>query len=77
MNIIKKVVNPCKCERGQAFCEINIIDGKLSIHGVIGPTNGGNCKGASGQCQDEIKESMMVGYLKCLRNSLTLGMSGI
>lgn len=59
MNIIKKVVNPGKCERGQAFCEINIIDGKLSIHGVIGPKNNGDCTGASGQCQDEIKESMV------------------
>lgn len=31
------------------FCEIKYKDGRLSIHGVEGPTNGGNCLGGCGQ----------------------------
>ena len=65
MKDFKKVVNPAICRgwtrsgkeiEANAFCEINYKDGKLSIHGVVGPTRGGNCQGGAGQCVDEIRK---------------------
>lgn len=64
---MKKVINPCKCEiftnsgRSQmvnAFVEINYNDGRLSLHGVIGPMSNGNCKGSCGQCDKEISKGV-------------------
>lgn len=60
---MNKVVNPCKCEvysrygnrMANAYAEITFRDGKLSIHGVVGPMSSGNCKGSCGQCVDEIR----------------------
>lgn len=53
-----KIVNPGKVACGkfnrQFFAEISFKDGCLSIHGVIGPTKGGNSYGACGQIQDEL-----------------------
>ena len=65
MNSFKKIVNPAICKgwtkSGKekdcpGFCEITYKDGKLSIHGVIGPTASGNCAGSAGQCVDEIRK---------------------
>ena len=58
-----KIVNPCtvamQCGRAtynvNAYAEITYKDGKLSIHGVVGPLPSGNCRGSAGQCQDEIR----------------------
>jgi hypothetical protein len=38
------------------YIEIEYIDGKLSLHGVVGPTRGGNAMGGAGQIQDTIPE---------------------
>lgn len=60
---MKKIINPCKCEvysalqkTANAFAEINFENGKLSIHGVVGPMSNGNCRGSCGQCVDEIRK---------------------
>ena len=58
---MKLIINPCKCDVGtgkmyNAFVEISYKDGKLSLHGVIGPRRNGNCYGSCGQCVDEIRE---------------------
>lgn len=46
---MKKIINPCQVTDGNVFCEIGFADGKLSIHGVIGPMRNGNAKGGCGQ----------------------------
>jgi hypothetical protein len=38
------------------YIEIEYKDGKLSLHGVVGPTRGGNAMGGAGQIQDAIPE---------------------
>lgn len=60
---MKKVINPCTCKvygsktPVNAFVEIEYNgDGRLSIHGVVGPTHGGGCRGGFGQCVDEIRK---------------------
>ena len=58
---MKLIINPCKCDVGtgkmyNAFVEISYKDGKLSLHGVIGPRRNGNCYGSCGQCVDEIRK---------------------
>lgn len=64
---MKKVINPCTCEvytsRGttqmeNAYVEIEYTDGRLSLHGVIGPRVGGNCMGSCGQCDEEISKGV-------------------
>ena len=40
----------------RAFAEIEWNNGRLSIHGVIGPKANGDCFGSCGQCIDEIRE---------------------
>lgn len=60
MNII---LNPCTCEiynghQANAFVEVTFKNGKLSLHGVIGPTSNGNCKGSCGQIQQEIRKGI-------------------
>lgn len=64
---MKKIINPCKCDVGyanhahyDAFVEICYDEnkGKLSLHGVIGPMESGNCRGSVGQCQDEIRKGV-------------------
>ena len=64
---MKKVINPCKCEvytsRGttqmaNAYVEIEYKDGRLSLHGVIGPMSNGNCRGSAGQCDEEISKGV-------------------
>ena len=60
---MKKIVNPCFIDIKQgcvvrhinAYAEITYENGRLSIHGVIGPKPNGNCWGSCGQCQDEIR----------------------
>lgn len=56
---MKKVVYPVVCRTGdvesRAFAEITFENGKLRIHGVIGPMRNGNCRGFFGQCVDEIR----------------------
>lgn len=53
-----KIVNPGKVACGkfnrQLFAEICYRDGRLSIHGVIGPKSNGNAFGAAGQIQEEL-----------------------
>lgn len=62
MKNFSKVVNPCTCKvygrktGVNAFCRINYIDGCLSITGVVGPKNNGDCCGSAGQCEDEIRK---------------------
>lgn len=46
---MRKIINPCSVKYGRVFCEITYKDGKLSIHGVIGPTPGGDARGGCGQ----------------------------
>ena len=62
---MEKIINPCKCDVGDrnhytydAFVEIVYKNDRLSLHGVIGPTRGGNCRGSAGQCQDEIRKGV-------------------
>ena len=62
---MKKIINPCKCDVGyknhytyDAFVEIVYKNDILSLHGVIGPMRGGNCRGSAGQCQDEIRKGV-------------------
>lgn len=64
---MKKIINPCKCEvytstgstkMVNAYVEIEYKDGKLSLHGVIGPVRGGNCYGSCGQCNEEISKGV-------------------
>lgn len=62
---MKKVVNPCMCDIGnkkmiRAFAKIEFINEKLSISGVIGPTQNGDASGSCGQCIDEIKSGRPV-----------------
>ena len=57
---MKKIINPCTCQvyDGRfynAFASISYHDGRLSIHGVVGPRGDGNCYGGAGQCVDEIR----------------------
>ena len=57
---MKKVINPCKCDvyessKVNAYAEIIYEDGRLSIHGVIGPMSNGNSRGGAGQCVDSIR----------------------
>lgn len=58
----RKVISPCTCLCGypeknrDAFCEIIFEDGRLSICGVVGPRNNGDCWGGAGQCVDEIRK---------------------
>lgn len=56
---MKKVVCPVVCRTGnresRAFAEITFENGKLSIHGVIGPMHNGGCCGSAGQCVDGIR----------------------
>lgn len=62
---MKKIINPCTCEvytssgnfaKANAFVEITYENGKLSLHGVIGPMSNGDCKGSCGQCNEEIRD---------------------
>lgn len=39
--------------RASVFCQIQIKDGRLSISGVIGPTQSGNARGGCGQIDIE------------------------
>ncbi len=44
------------------FCRIELIEGKLSITGVEGPLESGNCLGACGQIDMHLKASDIVNY---------------
>ena len=46
---MKKIINPCRTKDGNVFCEITFEDGKLSIHGVVGPKVNGDAWGGYGQ----------------------------
>lgn len=60
---MKIIVNPCsKIElwgnhetEVPVFCKIELLEGKLSITGVVGPKSNGNCYGSCGQCSDEVR----------------------
>ena len=60
--------------RSSLFCEIVYKDGKLSIHGVIGPMPSGNCIGSCGQIQDELKaiDSYARGWNNHMTNKLRM-----
>ena len=54
MNTTKKIVNIGIVDIGspkgaELFCKIKIAEGRLSISGVEGPTQSGNCRGSAGQ----------------------------
>jgi hypothetical protein len=53
-----KVVNPGKIEitgrLREVFVEIVYKEGRLSLHGVVGPWHSGNCAGKSGQISDSL-----------------------
>ncbi len=55
----KIILNPCLCAVGarlyNAYVEVEFSDGRLSMHGVVGPDLYGNCHGGAGQCVDEIR----------------------
>lgn len=57
---MKKVIHPCDIKIGQkyapVFVEIEFENGNLSLHGVVGPTIGGNARGSAGQIQAELKD---------------------
>ena len=64
---MKKVINPCKCEvytrsshtqMVNAYVEIEYKDGKLSLHGVVGPMSNGDCRGSAGQCVNSIRNGV-------------------
>ena len=48
-------VSPGRGDDGKVFCTISFKDGKLSITGVEGPKNNGNCKGSCGQILGAVK----------------------
>lgn len=54
-----KILNPCKVACGRvnrnAFVEVSYEDGKLSLHGVVGPRKDGGCAMA-GQIQEVLSE---------------------
>lgn len=63
MENFKKIVHPSNCKTWRkrlspAYAEITYRDGKLSIHGVVGPFASGNCAGSAGQCVTEIGEGV-------------------
>jgi len=63
---MKKIVMPSKCDvypnrKEMAFAKIVYEDGRLSISGVIGPRNNGDCAGSAGQCSDSIREGTPTG----------------
>lgn len=62
---MKKVINPCKSKAwyntgreflANAYVEIVYEDGRLTLHGVVGPKSNGDCYGSAGQCVDSIRE---------------------
>ena len=62
---MKKVINPCKSKvwhttgsefLANAYVEIVYEDGRLTLHGVVGPKSNGDCYGSAGQCVDSIRE---------------------
>lgn len=61
---MKKIINPCMCKtyegKARGFVKIEYDGGKLSLHGVIGPTSNGNAKGSCGQCVGEIRKGTPV-----------------
>lgn len=60
---MKIIVNPCNIiklwgsheTKVPVFCKIELLEGKLSITGVVGPKPNGNCYGSCGQCVDEVR----------------------
>lgn len=60
---MKIIVNPCSIielkgsheTEVPVFCKIELLEGKLSITGVVGPKSNGNCYGSCGQCVDEVR----------------------
>ena len=40
-------------EVGRLFAYVELVNGKLSISGVEGPTANGNCRGSMGQCLED------------------------
>jgi hypothetical protein len=52
-----KIIHPCDCPVGNRkypmFCKINLLEGKLSISGVVGPNTHGNAMGGCGQIDME------------------------
>ena len=63
---MKKVINPCKSKaynRGgeflaNAYVEIEYANGRLSLHGVVGPKSNGDAYGSCGQCVDDIRQGI-------------------
>lgn len=56
---MKKIVNPCTCrcyndKWYNAFVKIEFDNGRLSMTGVVGPKNNGDCWGSAGQCYDAL-----------------------
>ena len=54
--MLTKVIRIGTINFADIFCKIKVIDGKLSITGVIGPQSDGNCLGSCGQIIIEFKE---------------------
>jgi hypothetical protein len=53
---MRKIINPCTTKDGIVYCEITFADGKLSIHGVIGPMSNGDSRGGCGQINISFRE---------------------
>lgn len=70
----------CDVGEGNArgFVKVKFDGDRLSITGVVGPMWNGNCKGACGQCVEEIRAGEPVkGWTrKCWTSSVTSGTAG-
>lgn len=65
MKDFKKIVNPCQTKEHRknngkeflcnVFSKITYKNGKLTIHGVVGPMQNGDCYGGCGQCIEETR----------------------
>jgi hypothetical protein len=71
----KKVIRPGSVKTygerwASVYIEIEFIDGKLSLHGVVGPTRGGNALGGAGQIQDEVIEKWAPAWTPAMYDKL-------
>lgn len=63
MEVFKKIINPGTLDGQNVFCKIELKKNQkdllcLSITGVIGPKSNGNCAGACGQIDGELKSGL-------------------
>jgi hypothetical protein len=59
---MNKIVNPGTVNRSRMFCKIKFEDSRLSISGVVGPRQSGNCSGGCGQIVDTPVDKFSKGW---------------